>query len=102
MEAKEKIDLLRKQKGWSKSRLARELGIAPTSVYNWYNEINTSPSRQTLDDACLVFNVPISTFYTDVEIENLTQEDIQLLEIFHSIPSEKRKLTLEFLKLLGK
>ncbi len=101
MEIKEKIDLLRKQKGWTKYRLAIELGINPSTVYCWYNEKNTSPSRATLDDICLVFNVPISFFYSDVEIDNLTQEDIELLEIFHAIPSEKRGKAIEFLKLLG-
>lgn len=100
MKVKEKIDKLRKQRGWSKSRLARELGISATSVYNWYNERNCSPSRETLEDICLVFGVSIAEFYTNVETDNLSEKEISLLELFRKIPDTKKDNALAMLKML--
>ena len=100
VEVKEKIDNLRKKYGWSKSRLAREIGISPTSVYNWYNDRDCTPSRETLEDICSVFNISIAELYTDIETTSLSEKEIQLLELFRNIPEKKKDNALAMLKML--
>ncbi len=100
MDIKEKIDSLRKEKGWTKCRLAKELGISPASVFNWYNKWNYSPSRETLDNICDVFGVSITEFYTDIQVEGLTKKEIQVLELFRSLPQAKQDNAIAILKML--
>ena len=38
MNVKDRIDELRKARGWSRAQLAAKLGISTTAIKNWYNE----------------------------------------------------------------
>ncbi len=52
MEVKERITWLRKERGWSLSKLAKEACISENAVYNWYNDKNYTPSRDAVEDVC--------------------------------------------------
>ena len=101
MNIKEKIDKLRKERGWSLFRLAKEAGLYPTTVYNWFNEINATPSREKIDDLCSAFGISVSSFYADVEAGDLTAEEIELLEAFRKIPDKKNAIALSTLKAMS-
>ncbi len=101
MNAKEKIENLRKEKGWSKSRLAKEIGVSSTCVYNWYNEKNSNPNRDTIEDVCAVFDIPVSSFYADFETDDLPPEEIELLEVFRRLSPKKKETALMIIKNLN-
>ena len=90
MDIKEKITKLRLEKGWSLSKLARTAGISENAVYNWYNEKNFTPSRDAIEDVCAAFDISLAEFYSDIEVDKLTDKETKLLEIFRNL-SEKQK-----------
>ncbi|MBQ7923896.1 MAG: helix-turn-helix transcriptional regulator [Clostridia bacterium] len=98
MDIKEKIDKLRKERGWSLFKLAKESGIYPTTVYNWFNSINATPTREKIDDLCAAFGISVSSFYADVDADNLTATEIELLEAFRKIPDKKKDVAIATLK----
>ena len=100
MEIKEKIDALRKSRGWTKCRLAREIGLSQNAVYNWYNEKNCSPSRETIEDVCAVFGISIAEFYADIDSEKLTEKEIRVLEVFRQLPPKKQEKAISMLEIL--
>ena len=100
MEIKEKIDVMRKARGWTLSRLAKEIGLSTTSVYNWYNEKNTNPSREAIEDVCAAFGVSVAEFYADVETDKLTEKELRLLQLFREIPDKNKDKALSMLEIL--
>lgn len=102
MDIKEKITKIRKQKGWSLSKLATQAGLTTTTVYNWYNDKNATPSRDSIEDVCVAFGISVAEFYADVEMDNLTEKEIRLLELFRKIPEKEREKALSMLELLCK
>ena len=102
MDIKEKITKMRKQKGWSLSKLATQAGLTTTTVYNWYNDKNATPSRDSIEDVCVAFGVSVAEFYADVEMDNLTEKEIRLLELFRKIPEKEREKALSMIELLCK
>lgn len=102
MDIKEKITKMRKQKGWSLSKLATQAGLTTTTVYNWYNDKNATPSRDSIEDVCVAFGISVAEFYADIEMDNLTEKEIRLLELFRKIPEKEREKALSMLELLCK
>ncbi|MBE7101412.1 MAG: helix-turn-helix transcriptional regulator [Clostridiales bacterium] len=102
MDIKEKITKIRKQKGWSLSKLATQAGLTTTTVYNWYNDKNATPSRDSIEDVCVAFGISVAEFYADIEMDNLTEKEIRLLELFRKIPEKEQEKALSMLELLCK
>ncbi len=98
----EKIEKLRKERDWSRSRLAKEAGIPETTVYNWFNEKHFTPSRDKIEDICAAFGITIASFYSDIEEGNLTSKETLLLEYFKALSDEKKDALTEIAKLLTK
>ena len=90
MDAKEKIAALLKKRGWSKRHLAKEAGINASTVYNWYNERNNEPSKKAIDDVCAAFDITLSEFFSDVEVDKLTDKELKILEAFRQVPDKKK------------
>lgn len=51
-----KLMVLRKEKGWTRSVLARRLGVSPTAVFNW-EENETTPRAETKTKLASLFSV---------------------------------------------
>ena len=98
MDIKEKINQLRKERGWSLFKLAKEAGIYPTTVYNWFNSVNATPTREKIDDLCAAFGISTASFYADVDAGDLTAEELELLEAFRKIPDKKKGVAIATLK----
>ena len=101
MNVKEKITALRKEREWSKRRLAKEAGLTPSTIYNWYNERNNEPSKEAIEDICAAFNISMAEFFSDLEIDKLTEKETKLLEIFQTLPDKKKDALITVAKVLG-
>ena len=101
MNVKEKITALRKEREWSKRRLAKEAGLTPSTIYNWYNERNNEPSKEASEDICAAFNISMAEFFSDLEIDKLTEKETKLLEIFQKLPDKKKDALITVAKVLG-
>ena len=93
MEVLEKIEKLRKEKGWSINYLAMESGLTQSTLNNLYSR-NTEPKISTLRAICGAFGISLSDFFKEAENEDelisrvrlLSQENKQaLLQILRNI-----------------
>ena len=98
MDIHARITALRKARGWSLSKLAKEACIPETTVYNWFNEKHYTPSRDKIEDLCAAFGISVAQFFCEVDLDKLTPNDLRMLEIFHGLPEEKQVLAIELLQ----
>lgn len=103
VDPRQKIDELRKANGWSHSKLARELGISETAVYNWYNEKNAMPTVWTLQDACDLFGITMVDLFaeTDTDKDRLTPNEVHFLEMFRRLSPALQESVLSVIKSLS-
>ncbi len=97
----EKIDKLRKEKHWTKSMLATQAGITPNTVYNWYNDKKATPTRESIENVCSALGVSVISMYADVDMDNLSATEVELLEAFRKIPDAKKDIAIAMLKAMG-
>ena len=98
MDVNKRIDEIRIKKGWSRSKLAKEAGLSETTVYDWYNENHFTPSRRAIEDVCAAFEMSLSEFYFDIDVEKLSAQQIRLLEIFEKVPDSKKETVINLAK----
>ena len=101
MDIRQKIDKLRKEKGLSRSKLAKEAGLAETTVYNWYNENDFMPSRKAIEDVFAVLEVPVAEIFSDIYTDKLSQQQIMVLVLFEKVPESKKEAVLKIIKSLS-
>ena len=102
MTAKERIDELRIQKGWTLNRLADELGMTNTAVYSWYKKDSCNPSIQSIEKACEVFGISLTEFYSTVDSSTLDVRETLFLEIFRKLSKDEQAKILAIVRLFGK
>ena len=91
MEILEKIELLRKEKGWSVNYLAMESGLTQSTLNNLYSR-NTEPKISTLRAICGAFGISLSDFFKDEENEEELISRVRLLS------KENKEALLQFIR----
>ncbi len=91
MEVLEKIEQLRKEKGWSINYLAMESGLTQSTLNNLYSR-NTEPKISTLRAICGAFGITLSDFFKEEEIEDELIRKVKLLS------KENRDALLQIVK----
>lgn len=94
MDVLEKIDKLRKEKGWSINYLAMEAGLTQSTVNNLYTR-RTEPKIPTLRALCDALGITLSEFFKEESQEN---EDEELIRRIKSLSPENKKALLQLLK----
>lgn len=102
MDAKEKIDKLRLERGWTLYKLSKELNISNTTVYSWYNERKYNPSRDTIAEACRVFGLTQTEFYSDIDGNETNAKEVVLIELFRSLSNTRQEQMIEIMKIFAK
>lgn len=98
MDIRIRIDQLRIKNGWSKSKLAEELGISYTALKNWYNDKNHMPSLRVIEEASKVFKMSKAQLFADCNIDKLNENQIALLELFDQLTEKQQKNVIEIIK----
>ncbi len=91
MEVLEKIEKLRKEKGWSINYLAMESGLTQSTLNNLYTR-NTEPKISTLRAICGAFGITLSDFFKEEESED------ELLRKVKALSQENKNALLQLLK----
>ena len=91
MEVLEKIEKLRKEKGWSINYLAMESGLTQSTLNNLYSR-NTEPKISTLRAICGAFGITLSEFFKEEE------NDDELIRRVKSLSSENKNALLQIVK----
>lgn len=98
MDVHKRIEELRLKKGWSRSKLAKEAGLSETTVYDWFNEKHFTPSRRAIEDICAALGITLAQFYSDADLDNLSESQIALLEFFEKVPERKKAIVIDVVK----
>ena len=92
MEILEKIDILRKERGWSINYLAMEAGLTQSTVNHLYVR-KTEPKISTLRAICNAFGISLSDFFKDEE------DDDELIRRVKSLSKKDKSALLQILSL---
>lgn len=94
----EKVDSLRKAKGWSLYELAIKAGVSPTTIYNWRDRCS-SPTLSLLDAVCAAFEITVIDFLlNEDELMSLTEEQKEVMKLWNTLSSEKKKSIINLMK----
>ena len=96
----EKIDKLRKERGWSVNNLAMESMLTQSTLNNLYTR-KTDPKISTLQAICNAFGITLSEFFAeDVEKTSALTVDERLQKKIANLSNAQKSALLEFLKTL--
>ncbi len=92
MDVLEKIDKLRKERGWSVNYLAMEAELTQSTLNNLYTR-KTEPKISTLRSICKAFGITLTEFFNDEE----TADD-ELIRRVKGLSDENKSALLQLLK----
>lgn len=101
MTVQERIYELLQSRGWTKYKLAKAIGVYPTTVYDWFNEKHIKPNSDSIDGICTVFGITRAQFYSKVDENQLSEDQIAVLELYAKVPDNKKKIVLDFMTVLS-
>ena len=87
----EKIETLRKEKGWSINYLALESGLTQSTLNNLYSR-KTEPKISTLRAICDAFGITLSEFFKEEENED------ELIRRVRHLSQKNKELLLQLVK----
>ena len=93
MEVLEKIEKLRKEKGWSINCLAMESGLTQSTLNNLYSR-NTEPKISTLRAICNAFCITLAEFFKEEE----NDDDDELIRRVKTLSKENKQALLQIVK----
>ena len=100
MEVLEKIDSLRKARGWSVNNLAMEAMLTQSTLNNLYVR-RTEPKLSTLRAICNAFGITLAEFFSDEESPcDKTADENELVERVKALSDTQKKALLQFLRAL--
>ena len=91
MEVLEKIEKLRKEKGWSINYLAMESGLTQSTLNNLYTR-KTEPKISTLRAICGAFGISLSQFFKEEEKED------ELIRRVKTLSKENKQALLQIVR----
>lgn len=94
MDVVKKIEKLCKQQEWTEYRLAKESGIAQSTLSNLIHRGN-SPSIATLDKICKAFGITIAEFFEDDGLKS-DKNVKKLLKVYTQMDVRQRQKLLTY------
>ena len=98
MDVHDRIWQLLNERNWSLYKLAHEACLSETTVYDWFNKNHFTPSRKSIEAICIAFEISLSVFYNDIEVDNLNNDEKLLLELFAKVPITKKTTVIEVVR----
>lgn len=95
MDVIEKIDRLRKERGWSVNGLAMESMLTQSTVNNLFNRKN-EPKLSTLRAICDAFNITLSEFFQEEAPDN--EYENELVRRVRALSDEQKAAVLTILR----
>lgn len=102
MEFPERLQKLRNENNMTQTELAKKLNIKQQAVSN-YEKGTSYPKPEMLRKLAVVFNIPIGYlmgFTDDPFSKEIPNDAKELLEIYDSLPFDKKNISIELLRVL--
>lgn len=95
MDVLERIEQLRKQRGWSQYKLATEAGLTQSTLANMFSR-RTQPSISTLSLICDAFGISLAQFFANDEDAKtiLDLDEIRLIKSYRTLTHKNKKAVL--------
>lgn len=90
MDVIQKIDNLRKERGWSAYKLAEEAILTPSTISNMFTR-GTVPTIYTLEQICEAFGITLAEFFSE-EVKLNSQDEVALLANYRKLESKDKKV----------
>lgn len=88
----EKIETLRKERGWTNYKLAEEAGLGQSVIFNMHTR-GTLPSITTLYSICNAFGITMAEFFSENNyFENLSDTERELIIKYRSLNNKDKKI----------
>lgn len=98
MDVIKRINVLMKERGWSKYTLAMKSGLSPSTIANMYRR-NTVPSIATLETICSAFGITLAQFfYEETSVVQLNKEQQELFNVWVSLTDHQKQLIYSLIK----
>lgn len=94
MDILEKIDILRKERGWSVNYLDMEAGLTQSTLNNLYLR-HSEPRIVTLQAICNAFGITISDFFKEQED---CEPDAELIRLVKRLSPDNKEALKKLLK----
>lgn len=93
-----KIELLKKQRGWTEYKLSVESAVSQSTISGWYN-MGRSPTVASLEKICTAFGITLSQFFADEnEMVDLTKEQRIVLERWSALNKNQQEALLNVMQ----
>ena len=99
MDTLERIQQLLKAQGWTKYRLAKESGLAQSTIINIFNH-NTVPSIITLEAICKAFNITIAQFFATDDMIELSDNLREFINEWKLLTADQKEALSEYLTIM--
>lgn len=87
----DKIEKMRKERGWTKYKLAYEANLTYSSLMSMYAR-NTPPKLDILYMICTAFGISLAQFFLDGNVaEILSPDEKELIRNYRRLTDEKKK-----------
>lgn len=88
----EKIETMRKERGWTNYKLAEEAGLGQSVIFNMHTR-GTLPSITTLYSICNAFGITMAEFFSENNnFENLSDTERELIIKYRSLDNKDKKI----------
>ena len=101
MDVLERIDELRRQRGWSVNNLAMEAMLTQSTLNNLY-VLKAEPKLSTLRAICAAFGITLAEFFRYEELPQDGEETAELLRRVESLSPAQKRALLDFLRASAK
>lgn len=85
------------ERGWSEYRLAKESGVAQSTISNIFNR-NYQPSISSLEIICKAFGITLAQFFADGNFVELTDEQHEFFRRWAALRPEQKQLLSELIE----
>jgi len=97
MNIQNRIRVLMDERGWTEYRLAKESGLAQSTITNMFNR-NNAPTFSTLEAICGALGITLVQFFSVGETDNsLTEEQRALFTKWSTLSDEQKKILLDLM-----
>ena len=97
MDILKRIDELRREKGWTVFELTNRTNLSEYTIYSWYTR-GSKPTIYALESVCEALGVTMGEFFTEIKKDNLSPDQIRLLQSYDHLTKEQQELVLSVVK----
>ena len=99
MDAKQRIQELMRERGWTEYRLSIASGLSQSTVANIFNR-NTTPSVATLEAICQGFGITLAQFFAEGEQVELSAEQREMFTAWSTLTKEQKDALYHLIRVM--